>query len=463
MLSLRNFQLSLLIIISGGLSLLSWSCSEPSINSQEMTPNPMLTPNQPYQESEYYSSPNQESSGPLCDIGQVRISTGECVNEDSPEAMMDPPVPQDDPIMERPIPPEQPEQPSSPCGFSSLRGIVCAPNGESIVGAQVRVLIQDCHGELQEYSTVTETDGSYQFGELSVGSGSIEINAGSFQESRNIELVSGEELNLNNGETCFTPDQTRLAVITGAYDSIEHALDRLGFEYDAYCGDVSSFGARALLGNPQLLSQYDVLFVNCGQNIDFNSFEGQQMVQNLRNFVNAGGSVYASDLAAGLVDRAFPNVFNFNYDNYQGWNQDQCCTCTNNCPAYCGSIQQTAVSISNTVCLGVNSPQTYCEFFDNDLGFGYQGSRNARILNPNLRDKLGRDTLTINFDLEGWVEMYSSSPQLEVLVEDTNNLIPLMVRYSSPAEGRVIYTSFHNERQSSRDLETILQSLIFEL
>lgn len=85
----------------------------------------------------------------------------------------------------------------------------------------------------------------------------------------------------------------------------------------------------------------------------------------------------------------------------------------------------------------------------------------AQVVNPNLRAALGRDTLNIHFEAGEWVRMLNLSPQVEVLVEA--NGTPLMVRYTSAAGGRLIYTSFHNEQQASQDLQAILRALIFEL
>ena len=95
------------------------------------------------------------------------------------------------------------------------------------------------------------------------------------------------------------------------------------------------------------------------------------------------------------------------------------------------------------------------------LGQEPSGSLQANIMNPNLRAALGRDSFTAQFDLDSWVSIASVSQQVEVLIAAGNR--PLMVRYTSPAGGKLIYTSFHNEQQASQDLQVILRALIFEL
>lgn len=385
------------------------------------------------------------------------ITEQECEEEE----IVEPPV--EMPVVE---PVEHPEEetvdPPVECGTASVSGVVCAPSGEPVVGAEVVIQIQTCMGGLSTHQAITDSEGNYALIGVAAGSGTMTIRAGSFEDQFSLTLGSGEQRDLSQGQTCFRANTTRLAVITGGFDSIENSIAQLGFDYDSYCGGSSSAGARLLLSDPALLSQYDVIFINCGTMIDFDSFEGQQRLRNLQTFVNNGGSVYASDLSAGIIDRAFPGIFNFSYEYYQSQSVSECCSCGANCPPYCGlQTQSTMIDHSGSVCMGtMPSWDEECLDHSSDvMGYGVNGMMRAQILNQNMRSALGRDQMDIHLDSSGWVQI-NYSPYVQNLIQGA---YPLMVRYTAPSGGRVIYTSFHNEQQPSQDLQQILSTLIFEL
>jgi hypothetical protein len=353
--------------------------------------------------------------------------------------------------------------PGGECAEVTLRGIACAPSGESIVGARVEVRVTDCHGVSQTLTGETDAMGRYTIHDVPIGEGTLTITAGSFNHSEPIDFSSSNNTS-NYERTCIGATSAKIAVVTGQYDSIEHIIDRLGFEYDALCGDLFTYGARQLLDTPAALSTYDVLFINCGALLDFTgSADGARMAQNLRSYVEAGGSVYASDLSAGLIAEAYPDLIDFEmrYDSSAVRTSEICCTCGNNCPAYCQAQGQAEADSTFGVCVGLIPGEDH-ECFANYpyYGAGMTGEVRATVRNANLSAALGHSDLTVSFDLDSWVRVTRVSPGVEVLVEAES---PLMVRYTSSAGGRLIYTSFHNEAQPSADLEKILRALIFEL
>ncbi len=367
-------------------------------------------------------------------------------------------------------PPEPPPEPPPPvagqgapmCDTGSLRGIACSPSGDPIVGAQVRVRVTDCMGVSREVNATTDEQGRYDLVGLPVGMGELTISAGSFEHTTPVTITtsgSGGDYE----QTCIGARSTKIAVFTGAYDSIEHIISALGFEYDTFCGDYSSFGARNLLDTPSRLSTYDVLFINCGSSLDLSgSADGQRLARNLRSYVEGGGSVYASDLSAGLVAAAYPELarFEIEYDNLAIYSEEPCCTCGANCPAYCDAQPQGRGQGEFSACVGVIPGEQDCQSGDPYLGNGVAGVVSATIRNANLSAAVGHSDLSVTFDLDEWVRIVSVSPSVEVLVDAGG---PLMIRYTSSAGGRLIYTSFHNERQASQDLQKILRALVFEL
>ena len=86
----------------------------------------------------------------------------------------------------------------------------------------------------------------------------------------------------------------RLAYVPGAYDSIEDVVTALGNE-------ITEISTEDLT-NPDVTSQYGVIFVNCGAS----GISSNAVVANLRTFVQNGGVIYASDWASTLVEALYP-------------------------------------------------------------------------------------------------------------------------------------------------------------
>ena len=67
------------------------------------------------------------------------------------------------------------------------------------------------------------------------------------------------------------------------------------------------------LTDPLWMAEYDIIFLNCGLD-DTLLAEGTYApaaLDNLRGFVDAGGSIYASDWAADTVRMTFPGRIQF--------------------------------------------------------------------------------------------------------------------------------------------------------
>lgn len=167
-------------------------------------------------------------------------------------------------------------------------------------------------------------------------------------------------------------------VTSPKYDNIGQILDNINFKYKPYQNDLSD--AR-------------MVFLNCGTT-------SLVAVESLREFVNNGGVLYASDLTDKIIDEAFPGLFNFS-------------------------------------------------------GKGSVGHKTAKIKDGDLSYVLGEE-MEIHFDLSGWAVLNSIN-EGSVLMEADGKPVMVSVPYGS---GRIFYTCFHNHKQASEKEEALLQLLL---
>jgi hypothetical protein len=233
-----------------------------------------------------------------------------------------------------------------------------------------------------------------------------------------------------------------IAIVTGNNDDVRVILDSIGVDpnsittYRGHQGfgvDSTAWGAE-LLGDYAVLSQYDIVFINCGANgIDDypllglrpDVVENATFVDNLRQFVAEGGSVYMSDEAYDLVERAWPEFVDFYGDD------------TAIDDAQIGTQQFDAVPVD--------------------------------IVDANLAAAMGVSQFDIHFNYTLWaiienvaatttIYTRGDTPTSEGVLPD----MPLTVGFES-GQGRVIYTSFHQEPGVDSATARLLQLLMFEL
>lgn len=314
-----------------------------------------------------------------------------------------------------------------PDGYDAgVKGRICDPSGGSwVVGALVYVQVDENQDGTDDYrrETTTDGDGRFTLTGLPPGKHTVHVEKGSFTHSFEVTLQGGM-YELGEPE-CIPPDDVKIAVVTGAYDSIEHVLDRMGFEYDLYDGEYSWSGESEgikLLKNTSQLAQYDIVFLNCGMDDSWTWSDSGVIGKNLKNFVVAGGSVYASDWAYYTFEVAFPDALSF---------------------------------VGN----------------DNSPGAAYQGDAgtlSAKVLDANFQIALGKNTAQLNYDLAAWAVAESAKGDVDVLLEGTATTYMGSVQKSPLAayvqpNGRFVYTSFHNEPQSTGDMDKMLREMILGL
>ena len=319
-----------------------------------------------------------------------------------------------------PAPPDEPGVSDDPeLSEGDVWGQICDPSGAGwVVGAYVYVPI-DADGDGQEdwrVETLTDADGHFRLEELPVGPHTIYVEKGSFSTTIDIVLEEGG-LQLAH-EECLDPDSVSVAVVSGEYDDIEELIAAMALDYDVYNGQQGQ-EYLSLLTDAGRLMDYDIVFLNCGINDRWMQQE-DAIVSALQQYVAAGGSLYASDWAYSFVEKAFPDHIDFfGQDHISG-------------AAYVGS----------------------------------QGSITATVLDEDMAAVLGSSTAELSYDLDAWAVVSDTSA--EVLLRGDvqtwsgpQSNLPLAVQIDSG--GRVIYTTFHNERQITVDMEALLMEIILKL
>lgn len=322
------------------------------------------------------------------------------------------------PVEEEPDPPAPPA-PDEP---ATLRGTVCSPNGAGpVTHADVTVMV-----EPEPVQSTTDASGLFVIDDLPPGTWEVVIEKGSFVLTEEVVLEAGRVTNLSNEDECVPLEQgdLEIAVVTGLYDKIEDLLDGLGLEYDQINGKSGQDHVDLLL-DPARMAEYDLIFFNCGMQENWLS-DKVEIADNLRDFVKGGGSLYASDWAFLMVEGPWGDQIDFLGDDND----------------------------------------------NNDARRGNRGDVDAVVLDPAMVSALGGDQANLHFDLWDWVAMEDA--KAEWLLEGDYKYRdgafggaapgsgPMAVRFHD-GDGTVVYTSFHNENQTTGDMLVLLEEIIFSL
>ena len=313
-------------------------------------------------------------------------------------------------------------------GHGTISGRVCGPQG-SVWLADAHVWVVRPDTTLNE--TYTDVDGNFTLENVLAGTQTLNIEKGSFSSQQDVVVTEGEATVLTE-QTCVDPASAHVAVVTGDWDSIEDILAGAGItDVTLYDGlNNTSPSDSDLLSNANTMAGYDIIFLNCGQ-YPASFFTNATIINNLRSYVDAGGSLYASDWAYDFVEIAFPDSIEFEGNDSQ----------------------------QNAAAVGESGPMT------------------ANVSDPALATALGDTTVSLNYDLPQWVVPTSAGGNARVLVTGNasafnysnfqtynipNAALAVQFHFGSNG-GSVIYTSFHNEQQSTQDMDLLLSYMVFEL
>ncbi len=206
------------------------------------------------------------------------------------------------------------------CPGGTIIGRICAPDQRTWVnGATVTVDATDCNGKAVELTATSGADGNFEVDGVPAGHWTVHAASGSFSQDLPIDVTVGQTTSIPENQLCVSQGTVKIAVVTGSGDKIETLLDGLSLTYTTIAGDSASWATTAapFLTDLTQMKQYDIIFFDCAAahvsssgSIDLGS-HGNQIHQNLQDYVAQGGSVYASDWALVFAYYADPGAIDF--------------------------------------------------------------------------------------------------------------------------------------------------------
>ena len=317
-------------------------------------------------------------------------------------------------------------------GLGVLSGRICGPNDDGYVAGANVFISHDADGDGTidwTISDLTDGEGYFELVDVPAGTWTIHVTKGSWSTQFEVEVSPGNN-ELPEPE-CLDPESVKVAVVMGHYDSIQVLLAEMDVEYDAYSEQTY---LTDLLLKPETMSEYDIIFFNCGMPMNWLSMR-DEVGSNLSGYVADGGSVYASDWAHNIVEASWPAAIDFRGDD--------------------------SVFID--------------PFVEWDEPYvGVEGKVDGRVLDGTMKALLG-DSIDLTYDLGGWVVPQGigqgASPMVkgDAKVYNVNTQSPTGTQSGAPlavrigAGGTVIYTTFHNEPQLDEAMREALKEIILSL
>ncbi|WP_412560980.1 carboxypeptidase-like regulatory domain-containing protein [Winogradskyella sp. MIT101101] len=342
-------------------------------------------------------------------------------------------------------------------GNYSITGKFVTPNGSDAVSKASVKLYKD--GTLVK-EALTDSEGNFTLSELTKGNYELNIERGKFKTSTTVNLEDFSEFNMLDLDSILIEEIPSIAVVTGHWDRIEAVLYNIGLvdpltqeplfdiingyigfdrqsQYGHAHGDDTQnrmnpmlspnvdFNFGEFIQNPDLLDDYDIIFLNCGLNES-----GTEFSHNLTDYINNGGLVYATDYAYTYLNDITAN----------------------------GS-----------------------EYIDFATPYksGTSLTAEAQILNQDLLDwielnyniDVNNETVTIDEFAPDWqlVDTYDAEtvlPWLYSSVEYDGNMVDKYLAYTFlHGQGGVFYSSFHTENNSddATTVDRLMQYMVFEL
>jgi len=242
-----------------------------------------------------------------------------------------------------------------------------------------------------------------------------------------------------------------VAVTAGDFDNVAAPLDRMVVPHRTYEGIISvatwdpsydyqdvAYKVEDLLGSSANMSAFSTIFVasgtrGLGQRV-YNGLEpddelvsSPDVLKNTREYVKNGGVLVVTDWAYDLVEQSWPDEIDFEGDD--------------------------------TV---YDAAQT-----------GEIGRVAADIVDPEVADALGYDTMGVTYDYSNWAVIQDVAPDVRVIVQgsphyhpdgqtsETLQDKPLMVVFQPPgARGKVVLTTFHIDAQTPEIMDALITAVV---
>ena len=317
-----------------------------------------------------------------------------------------------------------------------IRGRVCSSDGRNwLADATVYTNLIDSEGRL--YDTViayTDLDGNFTLSDLP-GKNDYTVYVdygGETLETYEVYLDDGETLELEEPE-CFDPLEVDMAVVTGDYDEFELVLSNMGFANYEVIDGLTDSEITSFLLDTEAMAQYDIIFLNGGCLEDGVIYDedgsgpSSQILTNIRDYVNNGGQIYASDWAYDYVETIWPDSVDF------VGNDDE-----------------------------IDAAQ-----------LGEYGFITAAVSDSSMAEWLGSNYVDIEYDLPVWPPIEDTSSAVSIHLSGsveyregtssyTLSSVPLLVSFTS-GEGRVVYSTFRVAKNATTDMMLVLQYMMYNL
>lgn len=391
----------------------------------------------------------------------------------------------------------------------------------SVVGSDGTICEDPPSADSSLAAACTAADGTFVMdtSNVSANANQIIFQKGALRMVNNLECTA-DPCNLSTTVTTFSETATwpKVAAVTGWYDRIEDVLAKLadpdtsdmtngsygrvsnltgffvyGSEYNTNLTIIDGTGFLMPEENTEQISYdtwdsyfdgtnslvvggspvFDIVFINCGNNYEFEILNTPDKVAMLQAYVNAGGRLYVTDLSYDFVEQPFPQVMLFegdaddpntpgSIDSAEWGTSGIILNAVVNNPEFRNWLKVVRVNRHDASTPG--NPDEDCQFGNAD---GYEQITGALT---------SSDLIPIGDFLAGWARMVSAhtgeSPI--IWISSGNGVIfdglenrPLTVSQSIGSNsGMVVYSSYHTAHSCPTTTfwpqERVLQYLIFE-
>lgn len=317
----------------------------------------------------------------------------------------------------------------------SIEGRVCDPSGRMwLADAKAYTHLFTADGHLYETRLVyTDRDGRWIIEDLPPeATYTIYIQYGDeILSTVDVYVGDKDEVKLEEPD-CFDPLSLNVAVVTGDYDNFDLVLDRMGFANYTLVDGLTETEVTGFLSDLDAMLQFDIIFVNGGfveENVIYSDTGTTDIyMQNIRDYVYAGGAIYASDWAYDVVELGWPERIDF-------------------------------VGDDNVV---------------DDAQVGEYDLVTSSVVDASLEDWLESSTIPIEYDLPVWPPVESvdtttvtthltGNVSYRVGTESYNLVdVPLLMSFTS-GEGKVVFSTFRVAKNGNQEMMEILQYIMYYL
>jgi hypothetical protein len=320
----------------------------------------------------------------------------------------------------------------------TVSGRVCDPTGRNwLADAMAYVNLTDDRGVVYDtMSAYSDEDGKWNISGLP-GDHDYHLYV-----QYGDTVLYDEEFYLGSGDTyeldepeCFDPQNLNIAIVTGLYDDFDLVLQELGFTNYTLIDGLDIDATNYFFGDAEGMAAYDLVFLNGGFTEDgviYNLTDATDPVpetnlQNLRDYVQAGGSVYASDWAYDAVELGWPERIDW---------------------------------------VGADE-------IPNNAQTGNYDVVTAAVADTSMAEYLGSSYIDIEYDLPVWPPIENTSTSVSVhlsgnisysdgLDDYTLTSVPMLTSFND-VQGKVVFSTFRVIPNTDDDVLAILQYMLYDL